>query len=50
MSEKFVVAYDGSEAANRALDFAVARAKAQGGSILIAHVLEWEIFRWMPWI
>lgn len=47
MSEKFVVAYDGSEAANRALDFAVARAKAQGGSILIAHVLEWSPYSFL---
>ena len=39
MSEKFVVGYDGSDASNRALEFAVARAKSQGGSIVVAHVL-----------
>ena len=47
MSGKFVVGYDGSEAANRALDFAVGRAKSQGGSVLIAHVLEWSPYSFL---
>lgn len=47
MSGKFVVGYDGSEAANRALDFAVERAKAQGGSVLVAHVLEWSPYSFL---
>ncbi len=47
MSEKFVVGYDGSDASNRALEFAVARAKSQGGSILVAHVLEWSPYSFL---
>jgi len=47
MSEKFVVGYDGSEAARRALDFAVARASAQGGSIVLVHVLEWSPYSFL---
>ena len=42
MSHKIVVGYDGSESANTALDFAVGLVKAQGGSIVVAHVLEWS--------
>ena len=47
MSEKFVVGYDGSDVAKRALDFAVSRATAQGGSILIVHVLEWSPYSFL---
>ena len=47
MSGKFVVGYDGSEAANRALDFAVDRAKSQGGSVLVAHILEWSPYSFL---
>ncbi|WP_176234486.1 universal stress protein, partial [Marivita cryptomonadis] len=47
MSEKFVVGYDGSDVAKRALDFAVSRAQAQGGSILIVHVLEWSPYSFL---
>lgn len=47
MSGKFVVGYDGSDASKRALDFAVDRAKAQGGSIVIAHVLEWSPYSFL---
>ena len=47
MSGKFVVGYDGSEASRRALDFAIERAAAQGGSILIAHVLEWSPYSFL---
>lgn len=47
MSEKFVVGYDGSEVAQRALDFALARAKTHGGSILIVHVLEWSPYSFL---
>ena len=47
MSEKFVVGYDGSDAANRALDFAVGRARSQGASVLIAHVLEWSPYTFL---
>lgn len=47
MSGKFVVGYDGSDASNRALDFAVERAKSQGGSVLVAHVLEWSPYSFL---
>lgn len=47
MSGKFVVGYDGSDASRRALDFAITRASAQGGSILIAHVLEWSPYSFL---
>ncbi len=47
MSKIFIVGYDGSDAAQRALDFAVDRAKSQGGSIVIAHVLEWSPYTFL---
>lgn len=47
MSEKFVVSFDGSDAAKRALDFAVDRAKALGGSVVVAHVLEWSPYSFL---
>ena len=47
MSEKYVVGYDGSDVAKRALDFAVDRAKSQGGSVLIVHVLEWSPYSFL---
>lgn len=47
MSEKFVVGFDGSDAAKRARDFAVDRAKALGGSVVVAHVLEWSPYSFL---
>ena len=47
MSDKFVVGYDGSEPARRALEFAAARAQAQGGKIVLAHVLEWSPYSFL---
>ncbi|WP_372801293.1 universal stress protein [Paracoccus seriniphilus] len=47
MSRKIVVGFDGSEASRRALDFAVSRAKLQGDSILIAHILEWSPYSFL---
>ena len=47
MSGIFVVGFDGSEAAHRALDFAIERAAAQGGTVLIAHVLEWSPYSFL---
>lgn len=47
MSQKIVVGFDDSKSAQRALDFAVDRAKAQGGSIVIAHVLEWSPYSFL---
>lgn len=47
MSGKFVVGYDGSESSQRALKFAVDRSKAQGGTIVLAHVLEWSPYSFL---
>ncbi|MEO3413374.1 universal stress protein [Roseovarius sp. CAU 1744] len=47
MSEKLVVGYDGSAASDRALNFAVERAKKEGGSVLLAHVLEWSPYSFL---
>lgn len=47
MAGKFVVAYDGSDASRRALDFALERASLQGGSIVLAHVLEWSPYSFL---
>ena len=47
MSEKIVVGYDGSAASKRALNFAVEKAKSQGGSVLVAHVLEWSPYSFL---
>lgn len=47
MSQKFVVGYDGSDAANRALNFALEKAKSQGASVVIAHVLEWSPYSFL---
>jgi len=47
MSVKFVVGFDGSAASQNALDFAIARAKAQGGRVVVAHVLEWSPYSFL---
>lgn len=47
MSGKFVVGYDGSKGSKRALDFAMQQAAAQGGSVVIAHVLEWSPYSFL---
>lgn len=47
MSEKFAVGVDGSDAAKRALEFAIGRAKAQGGSVVLIHVLEWSPYSFL---
>ena len=47
MSNKIVVGYDGSESAHATLDFAVGLAKAQGASIVVAHVLEWSPYSFL---
>ena len=47
MSNKFVVGYDGSPASRRALEFALDRAASQGGSVVIAHVLEWSPYSFL---
>ena len=40
MSEKYIVGYDGSASARRALEFALAGAKSSGAEVVIAYVLE----------
>ncbi|MDH3761190.1 MAG: universal stress protein [Gammaproteobacteria bacterium] len=47
MSEKYIVACDGSPASERALSFAVKQAQTTGASILIAHVLEWSPYSFL---
>jgi nucleotide-binding universal stress UspA family protein len=47
MSGVFLVGYDDSSPARRALDFALDRAKKQGGSIVVAHVLEWSPYTFL---
>lgn len=47
MSGNFVVGYDGSVASRRALDFAVEHVRAQGGTIILAHVLEWSPYSFL---
>lgn len=47
MTAKFVVGYDGSDASNRALDFAIGRVKLQGGMVMVVHVLEWSPYSFL---
>jgi nucleotide-binding universal stress UspA family protein len=47
MSNQYIVAFDGSPAAQRAVDYAVERSKTSGASILIAHVLEWSPYSFL---
>lgn len=47
MSEKYVVGYDGSPAARRAAEFALGRAKKDGATVVIAHVLEWSPYSFL---
>lgn len=47
MPDTIVVAVDGSESGQRALDFAHARAKQQGSSLMVVHVLEWSPYTFL---
>jgi nucleotide-binding universal stress UspA family protein len=47
MPDTIVVACDGSDASSRALDFAHARAKQNGGNLLVVHVLEWSPYSFL---
>lgn len=47
MADTFVAAYDGSPAGRRAVDFALAQAKAAGASLVVAHVLEWSPYSFL---
>lgn len=42
MTDRFIVGFDGSKSGERGLDFAVARAKAEGASLCVVHVIEWS--------
>ncbi len=47
MPNRYVVAYDDSQAARRAVDFAVERAKQDGATLVVAHVLEWSPYSFL---
>ncbi len=47
MSDIFVVGHDGSKGSDRAIAFAVARAKAGGAELRIAHILEWSAYSFL---
>jgi nucleotide-binding universal stress UspA family protein len=47
MPNRYVVAYDDSQAARRAVDFAVERAKQDGATLIVAHVLEWSPYSFL---
>ena len=47
MTHPIVVAFDGSDAARRAIDHAAAQAKASGATIVLAHVLEWSPYSFL---
>ncbi len=47
MADTFIAAYDGSDAAARAVDFAVKRAKATKARLLVVHVLEWSPYSFL---
>lgn len=47
MSIKYVVACDGSPSSERAVAYAIEHARHNGGSVLIAHVLEWSPYSFL---
>ncbi len=47
MSNKYIVAYDGSRASDRALTYAIDHAGQDGASVLIAHILEWSPYSFL---
>ncbi len=42
MSQLYLVGIDCSDCGNRALEYAKSRAQADGGKILVAHVIQWS--------
>ena len=42
MSQVYLVGIDGSACGDRALEYASCKAKASGGKLLVAHVIEWS--------
>ncbi len=47
MSNKYVVACDGSQSSERAVAYAIEQARNNGGAVLIAHVLEWSPYSFL---
>lgn len=47
MSDKYVVACDGSPASERAVAYAIDHARRDGASVVIAHVLEWSPYQFL---
>ena len=47
MSNKYVVAFDGSAASERAVAYAIDHARRNDASVLIAHVLEWSPYSFL---
>lgn len=47
MPDVFVAAFDGSEAGRRAVEFALSRARACGGRLVVVHVLEWSPYSFL---
>jgi nucleotide-binding universal stress UspA family protein len=47
MSDKYVVACDGSPASERAIAYAIDHARRDGASVLIAHVLDWSPYSFL---
>lgn len=47
MPQKIIVGYDGSDAGQSALGFAVGLAKLQGAELVLAHVLEWSPYSFL---
>ena len=47
MSHIVLIAFDGSDASNRALSYGAERARASGARLLLAHVLEWSPYSFL---
>jgi len=46
-TEKFVVAYEGSDGDTTLLDYAIERAKKDGTSLVLVHILEWSPYSFL---
>lgn len=47
MSKKIIVGYDDSDAAQRALTFAIEQAQESDAEVIVAHVLEWSPYSFL---
>ncbi|MGF1551623.1 MAG: universal stress protein [Paracoccaceae bacterium] len=45
--ETFVVAYEGATNGSAVLDYAIERARREGASLLLVHVLEWSPYQFL---